>query len=62
MHPLKKIEEEIFVNANQLKYLKFEFINHEHVATLIDSKGHDVIKGYGNTITSAINDLHSCLI
>lgn len=27
----------IFTSSTQLKYLKFELINHEHVATLIDS-------------------------
>ncbi len=62
MNSQKGTEKEICDNTNQLKYLKFELINDKHVVTLIDLEGYEIIKGYGNTINSEINDLHSCLI
>lgn len=56
---------------NKLKYLKFEKhkpkttpppANNEHIVTLMDPKGFDILRGYGNTMIEAINDLHSNFI
>ncbi|MFT5167374.1 MAG: hypothetical protein ACI8P3_002611 [Saprospiraceae bacterium] len=52
----------VIIDAYQMKHLKFEIINDEHVVTLRDTEGYEVIKGYGVTVIEAINDLHSNLI
>jgi hypothetical protein len=44
------------------KYLKFEEVDTQFVAILIDKVGDEIVKGYGATKIEAINDLHSCLI
>ena len=62
MHPINQIEKEICENINQLKHLKFELINNEFVVALIDSTGYEIVRGYGNTIIEAINDLHNSLL
>ena len=62
MHPINQIEKEICENINQLKHLKFELINNEYVISLIDSTGYEIVRGYGNTIIEAINDLHNSLL
>lgn len=59
---LDQIGRGICNNTNQLKHLKFEKMNNEHIVTLIDSTGYEIIKGYGDTPIEAINDLHSCLL
>ncbi len=46
---------------NDLKYLKFQVQNEEHMATLIDLKGYEILNGYGSTPAAALNDLHSNL-
>ncbi len=44
------------------KYLKFEEVDNQFVAVLIDKVGDEIVKGYGKTKIAAIDDLHSCLI
>ncbi|WP_422092101.1 hypothetical protein [Tenacibaculum ovolyticum] len=39
-----------------------KLINQEYVATLIDSNGFEIIKGYGSSNIKAINDLHKGII
>ena len=62
MNKLIVIEEEIIENPIHLKYLKFEMDNGKYTVTLNDLSGYDIVKGYGNTITEAINDMHRGLI
>lgn len=57
-----RIEQEIVDKLNHLKYLKFEVINKTYVASLNDTNGYTIIKGYGDTVIEAINDLHHNLI
>lgn len=45
------------INISELKNLKVEYIQNEYVVTLIDDQQFEIIKGYGITITIAINDL-----
>ena len=45
----------------QLSYLHYEQKDYQHIVTLVDPQGHKIIKGYGNTMIEAINDLHSTL-
>jgi len=47
---------------NDLKHLKFQVKNEEHMVTLIDLKGYKILKGYGITPVAALNDLHSNLL
>jgi len=54
--------QETIENIDQLKYLKFEYINNEYITTLIDSQKFEIVKGYGTTIIESINDLHSNLV
>jgi len=56
------IAQQTIENIDQLKYLKFEYINSKYVATLIDSKEFEIVKGYGSTIIESINDLHSNIV
>lgn len=46
----------------QLKHLKFEKKADECIVTLVDSKGYEIIKGYGKVAIEALNDLHSRLL
>ncbi len=46
----------------QLRHLKFEKQNDQHVVTLVDSNQNEIIKGYGKTAIEAVNDLHSTLL
>lgn len=45
-----------------LKYLTFQMQKDMHMVTLIDAKGFEILKGYGNTRVEALNDLHNNLI
>ena len=62
MNEIKEIDLGISNTTTKLKHLKFEQINNEYVATLIDSSGYEIIKGYGREIIEAINDLHCNLL
>ncbi|GHC60849.1 hypothetical protein [Ulvibacter litoralis] len=53
---------ESLINVLNLKYLKVEYINNQNVVILVDNEGFEILKGYGNTITDAMNDLHQNLI
>jgi hypothetical protein len=50
------------IKIEELEHLNVEFINHEYIATLIDSVGYGILKGYGSTPAKALNDLHNNLI
>ena len=50
------------INVCELSYLKFDKKAEEHIVTLIDEEGFEVLKGYGKTLTTALNDLHQNLI
>ena len=54
--------EGIDIFNNQFKYLKFTKTNNEYTVCLIDSKGYEIIRGFGKTEIEAINDLHSCMV
>ena len=59
---LALMENELTIDIQQLKHLKFEKINGEHVVTLVDTTGYSIISGYGKNVLAAINDLHSGLL
>lgn len=50
------------ISVIEFQHLKFENQNDEHVVTLVDAEGFKIIRGYGNSIAGAINDLHHNLI
>lgn len=56
-----KMENKV-IKISEFKNLKFEYIKNKYVATLIDNQGFEILKGYGVSITKAINDLHHNLI
>ena len=62
MLPLNLIEQEIYIDTIQFKHLKFEKSKDEYIVTLIDKVGYEIVRGYGDTIVEAINDLHSLLL
>ena len=62
MNMQNMIEQEIVDKMNHLKYLKIEMDNGKYTVTLNDLSGYDIVKGYGNTITEAVNDMHRSLI
>lgn len=57
---IKTYKEESLIE--QLKHLKFDKKEDECVVTLIDSNGHEIVRGYGKIAIEALNDLHSALI
>lgn len=52
----------MIIETNSIEHLKFEEINGEHIVSLIDTTNFVILKGYGETMVEAINDLHSNLI
>ncbi len=62
MNKLNIMEQEIIHKSIHLKYLKFEMDNGIYTVTLNDLSEHDIVRGYGNTIIEAINDMHGGLI
>lgn len=50
------------INQSELKHLKFENKNNEHIVTLVDQQEFEILKGYGNSKIEALNDLHSNLL
>ncbi len=49
------------VVLGELKHLKFEHFDDQHIVTLVDLTGYEIIRGYGHTLVEAMNDLHSTL-
>ena len=68
MDTITDIEHGIYTSSNHilsqadLKHLKFEMRKDEYIVTLIDQSEYEIIKGYGQSIVDAINDMHSNLI
>jgi len=58
----KLIKNEVKIGIHHLKHLKFEKLDGEHMVTLVDVTGYEILKGYGNNFVEAINDLHSNLL
>jgi hypothetical protein len=59
------IQKENIVEKKQLlkfKHLRFSLENEEHIVSLIDAQGYEILRGYGNSIIEAMNDLHHNLI
>ncbi len=54
--------EEHLIDAKELSNLKIEFLDSEYVVTLIDHSNFEILKGYGKSIVTAINDLHENLV
>lgn len=50
------------INQSDLKHLRFENLNNKHIAILVDQQEYEILKGYGNSKSEALNDLHSNLI
>ncbi|MEH6536775.1 MAG: hypothetical protein V7719_10300 [Psychroserpens sp.] len=50
------------VSVMEFEHLKFEHQSDEHIVTLVDADGYEITRGYGSSITEAINDLHHNLI
>lgn len=50
------------VDLDQLKHLQVEHVNGEYIISLVDSKGYEIIKGYGIKIIEAINDMHRGIV
>ena len=46
----------------KFKHLRFSLENEEHIVSLIDAQGYEILRGYGNSIIEAMNDLHHNLI
>ena len=56
------IETIVMDHYSLLKYLKFECVDDAHIVTLIDERGYEIVRGYGNSRIDAINDMHGTLI
>ena len=52
----------MMINTNLIKNIKFQVLNGKYIVSLIDLQGYEILKGYGNTIEEAINDLHCNLL
>ena len=59
MNTLTEVENKIPDIINNLKHITFEKLPNEYVASLVDSKGNKIVRGYGSTTIEAINNLHS---
>lgn len=51
-----------YVDLSQLKHLKFEYNTNEYSVSLVDLDEYEIVKGYGNTVIEALNDLHAGLV
>ena len=56
------VNNEVKIGIHHMKYLKFEKLKDEHVVTLVDATGYEILKGYGDDFVEAINDLHQNLL
>lgn len=50
------------INVSDLEHLKVEIVNSAYTVAITDFDGHELLKGYGNSLEEAINDLHHNLI
>lgn len=50
------------LNINQLQFIKVDKLSKSYSVSLIDNEEHEIIKGYGNTVVDAFNDMHDNLI
>ncbi|WP_299222571.1 hypothetical protein [uncultured Aquimarina sp.] len=50
------------INPMDLKHLKIEVLNSKYTVVLTDLNGDGILKGYGDSIEEAINDLHHSLL
>ena len=63
MSLLDLIEQEIIdESSTRFKNLKFEYNKGIYIVALHDNSGYSIVRGYGENIIEAINDMHSCLI
>ncbi len=62
MNSMRLSENTTLISTIEFEHLKFENHCDEHIVTLVDAKGYKIIRGYGNSIADAINDLHHNLI
>lgn len=53
---------ECLIDPKELSNLKIEFSNSAYTVTLVDQSKIEILKGYGDNIVSAINDMHDNLI
>jgi len=53
---------ECLIDPKELNNLKIEFSNSAYTVTLIDQSQIEILKGYGDNIVSAINDMHHNLL
>lgn len=54
--------QETNVDTKELEHLMFQKDNGQHIVSLIDKEGYQILRGYGNSIVEAINDLHAGLL
>lgn len=58
----QKRTKETHCELEALKYMKFQEQYNGYRVCLTDKKGYDILCGYGNTKTEALNDLHGNLL
>ena len=56
------IEYETTLSLPKLKHIKFKLKEGEYIAVLIDHEGYEIVKGYGDSPLTALDDLHQNLI
>lgn len=62
MNGLQLNNKTTLISTIEFQHLKFEQKRDEHIVTLVDVEGYKITRGYGSSITEAINDLHHNLI
>ena len=55
-------QEAHYIQIEKLDYINIVELDKNFTAVLLDKQGDEIIKGYGMTIESALNDLHHNLI
>ncbi len=50
------------IDITQLSNLKIEHLDREYIITLVDGSNTEILKGYGISVVSALNDLHNNLL
>lgn len=56
------IETEDTIQAEELSHIRVSETENGFVVALTDTEGFEIVRGFGETITDALNDLHSNLI